>query len=167
MKEAIVYLFKKPNLLFDYIVVIPFGVAMVIFLITLIPHPLALLMTCAVPGVLLFYHVYSIRVIQQFINYDSGKRVEISQDRLILKFTQGDKTITIHSDEVAIVELYEAKELGKITNPSYLIIHTTDGRDLLITQFTIRLLLFDKPLEKFLRKKPRIYHKQLFNFIKK
>jgi len=108
---------------------------------------------------------YVIRITQQFTKYDDNKIVVISTDRSQLSLMQNDKTIVLNHDEVARVESYEQKYLGNFGSYNYIVIYTNDERQILLTNFTVPLLLFDSMMTKFLRGKPRTYFKKRFNYI--
>ncbi|MDB5091199.1 MAG: hypothetical protein JWR09_5193 [Mucilaginibacter sp.] len=83
----------------------------------------------------------------------------------MLAFTHPNYTIEVKKDDVVKVEIYNQKNLGKFGSYNYVVIYTIDQKKLLITRFTVPLLLSDRILESFLSKKPRIYFKKQFNYI--
>ncbi|MES2278014.1 MAG: hypothetical protein V4592_18440 [Bacteroidota bacterium] len=113
-----------------------------------------------------YFQIYGILLSHQYNRYDKNKSISISEDRLSLTVIQNDVKKVIKSEDVVNIEVYEGKSLGKFTNLSYIIINTVANEEILITQLTIPFLIYDKILETFLRKKPRVYFKKNINFIK-
>jgi hypothetical protein len=174
MKQSKEYIFKSRNLLYETIftgVVLVLSLFLLLSLFRLVSlhkFPVVLLVNSVffVWASLMFYcKLYTLKITRQFIKYDEGKKVVIDSARTSLTLTQGDKTRTINSDQVQRVEVYEQKYLGNFGRYNYIVIYTVDGERLLITNFTIPLLTYDRILEVFLRKKPRTYFKTRFNFI--
>lgn len=168
MKEGKVYSFRNKSLLllFELISTIISIFFIMIVVVTFYNNPLMLLIILILPATLFYFQAYSAYIMYQFIKYDSGKKVIISADRLTLQVIQKEKEIIINSVDVDKVELYKQNFLlGKFNPYSYLVIYTTDHKEILITKFTIPLLLNDKILEMFLGQKPRIYFRRTFNYI--
>jgi len=55
--------------------------------------------------------------------------------------------------------------MGKFGKYDYMVIYTIDDKKILITKFTVPSLLYDKIIETFLSKVPRVYFKKQFNYI--
>jgi hypothetical protein len=167
MKEGKEYLFKNKLslLVFELIATIITIFLMTVFVVKLYSNPVILLIILILPATLFYFQAYSTYMTYQFIKYDYGKKIIISADRLTLQLTQKEKTITISSFDVDKVELHEQNSLGKFGTYNYLVIYTADHKEILITKFTIPLLLNDRILETFLKQKPRIYLRKNFNCI--
>ncbi len=164
------YTYKSKWLIVDKLVLLLCIVPLLVGIISIyrhpvIIHPLIFLFVLALPFVPFYFKLNVVRVTTQFDKYDRGKTVIISADRLKLKMIQADNVIEISAADVEKVELYEQKRLGNFAPYNYVVIYTYGGMKLLITDFTIPLLISEKALEKFLRKKPRSHFRKRFNYI--
>ena len=165
MREAKEYSFKSQGELWALLFILPFLAIISYATFKLINHPLVLLLVMSIPGYILYLQYHTTRIVFQYSKYDKGKKILISADRLSLTMMQNDITTVIHYEDVDKVEIYESENLGKFGGYRYIIICTNDQRKILITSFTIPLLMYDKGLEYFLRKKKRVYFKKRFNYI--
>lgn len=127
--------------------------------------PLFFLLFFSAIGGLLYLQIKTTLVQWQHYQADKDKEIIISADRLALSLTQGQHRVSINSNDVTKVEIYEGKPWGRFSDFDYIVIYATNNQKIVITQFTVPLLVYDKALEKFLRKKPRAYFKKRFNFI--
>jgi hypothetical protein len=164
MKEVREYNFKSRSVIFELIIFLILAVPTTWLLVSSYRHPLVLIFAL-IPGGLLYLQDYVVRITRQFNKYDDRKKITISDDRSTIAIVQGDKRTEIKDVDVEKVAIFEQKSLGKFGNYSYLVLYTTDSQELLITNFTIPLLVYDRILESFLRKKPRVYYKKTFNYI--
>ncbi len=139
---------------------------MVMFFRILFISAFGFLLIAPILGYMAYFQIYGILLSHQYNRYDKNKSISISEDRLSLTVIQNDVKKVIKSEDVVNIEVYEGKSLGKFTNLSYIIINTVANEEILITQLTIPFLIYDKILETFLRKKPRVYFKKNINFIK-
>ncbi|SDE56234.1 hypothetical protein SAMN05216464_107179 [Mucilaginibacter pineti] len=165
MQTAKEYCFNKRSTVFDVIIQILLSTLICYGFIKLADHLLIALLISSVPGYLLYLQYNVTKVVRQYNKLDADKQIRISEDRLILTMVQGNVTTLVNSNEIERVELYESKDLDKFSRYNYIIIYTSNNKRILITSFTIPLLVYDKPLEYFLRKKKRTYFKKSFNLI--
>ncbi|GAA4330544.1 hypothetical protein GCM10023149_35790 [Mucilaginibacter gynuensis] len=164
MKKGKEFVFKERNLLYECVFTAMFFLFIVWMIIKLSDRPLVLLVIGLVPCVMLYFQAYTIIVAKQFNKADYGKKIIISEDRSSLIFIQNNKKIEIKSDDVVRVEIYSQKNIGKFGTFNYLLIYTNMD-SFLITQFTVPQLIYNRSLESFLSKKPRVYFKKLNNYI--
>ena len=165
MREAKEYAFKSQGELLSLLFILPFLAIIIYGIFKLINHPIALLVVMPIPGCMLYLQYHTTRIAFQYSKYDKGKKILISADRLSLTMTQNSIKTVIRSEDVEKVEIYKATSLRRFGSYEYIIIYTNDQRKILITNFTIPLLIYDKALEYFLRKKKRVYFKKRFNYI--
>jgi len=164
MKEIKEYNFKCRSLIFEFIILAILAVPTIWLLVSSYRHP-AVWIFALIPGGLLFFQLYVISITMQFNKYDDGKRIIISNDRSTMTMVQHDKSIEINGADIEKVAVFKQKSLGKFGTYSYIVLYTSDSRKLLITNFTIPLLVYDSILESFLRKKSRVYYIKRFNYI--
>jgi hypothetical protein len=168
MKTAKHYAFKPWLIVFEPVFTTGLIGFFIWFLVKLLPllsgvAPLFFLLFFAALGVVLYVEIKTCLVLRQYYLEDKGKNIIISADRLTLNLSQGNKNLTIHSNEVVKVEIYDGKPWSKFQDFNYLIIYTKNNQRVIITQFTI--WSHDAILGRFLRQKPRVYFKKRFNYI--
>lgn len=164
MREPCTYIFKKRSAFAEGFLVAMLASLVVWGSISVFPNLLLLLLIGAIPSVLGHFQLYVYRITRQFNKYDHGKTITINADRNTLTLTTHDETLVIKKDDVEKVEIYDQNDLGRFGRFEYVVIYTA-GKNILITKFTIPLLVYDKMLESFLSKKPRTHFKKRFNFI--
>lgn len=165
MKTAKEYQFKSKLLVLEILFLAISLLPMVSVVAILFRNPVIMVIVCVLPFALFYLQFYTVCITLQFNKYDQGKKVYINDDRSTLTMVKGDITFIINETDVERVEVYEQNSLGKFGTYNYIVIYTVDDRKLLITKFTVPLLVYDKILEKFLKKKPRVYFKKNFNYI--
>jgi hypothetical protein len=163
------YCFKPGFIIFESVATFVLGGVSIwigiVALQLLISWPMTVLLIFTVAGALLYLQIKTFLVLMQYYGTDKGKRIVISADRSQLSLSKGSFNLTISNDDVINVEIYEGKPWGRFPDFDYIILYTVNNQEVIITQFTVPLLVYDKILEKFLRKKPRTYFKKRFNFI--
>ncbi|MGF7077491.1 hypothetical protein [Mucilaginibacter sp. R-33] len=165
MKQPKVYTFKN-NKLTGEVIIMAVNVALIIFIVIKVyQHPLIALFLALLPATFLYFQVYVVRVINQFNEYDRGKQLIISDGREVATLIYQDQTLVLNRADLVRVELYEQKDMGKFGKYDYMVIYTIDDKKILITKFTVPSLLYDKIIETFLSKVPRVYFKKQFNYI--
>ena len=171
MTEEKEYIFKGRNIAFNIVSSSVLLVFSGIFCYALFNGPFVLSRVAALLLIVMFFacviyiQYYVVRVTQQFTKYDERKSVVVNADRSQLTLFQHDNAVTIANEEVERIESYQQKYLGTFGYYNYIVIYTIDKRQILLTNFTLPLLLGDRILEKFLTKKPRTYFKKRFNYI--
>jgi hypothetical protein len=165
MKETRIYEFKQKGLIFNAI----FTFAQVLLIIWVIYklfwYPFIWPFVILLPAIFLRFQVYEMYMIRQFTRYDAGKKIVVHESRELLTLTQRGTTATISNADVERIECYDQKYLSKFGKYDYMVIYTTDQREILLTDFTVPLLANDSIMMKFLRKKPRTYFEKRFNYI--
>jgi len=164
MKEIKEYNFKGRSVIFELIIFSILAVPTIWLLVSSYRQPMVFVFAL-IPGILLFFQGYVSRITMQFNKYDDGKRVIISDDRSTMTIIQGSSSAIVENTDIERVAIYEQKSLGKFGSYNYMVLYTSDSKELLITNFTIPLLIYDRILESFLSKKPRVYYKKRFNYI--
>jgi hypothetical protein len=165
MKEPKEYTYEKGKVLLEVLFTIVGAIPMVVLILVSYQNPILALLVALLPGVLLYFQIYTLRITYQFNKYDRGKKIIISEDRLTMTLIYKGNEIKVNSANIEKIEIYEQNSLGKFGTYNYIVIYTNVDQKLLITKFTIPLLIYDKILETYLRKKPRLYFKKTFNFI--
>ncbi|QEC76364.1 hypothetical protein [Mucilaginibacter ginsenosidivorax] len=166
------YTFNPRRLIFESVftlALVGFAVWFTIKAVLLFPAtgPLLLFLLFFFTGLIsiLYQQIKTWLVLRQYYQFDKDKTIILSADRLTLNMGKDNLDIHINSDEVVTVEIYEGKPWGRFQNFDYIILYTIDNQKVIITQFTVPLLVHDKVFKKFLRRKPRKYFKKRFNFI--
>lgn len=167
MKTEKVYHFKKCSLASEYFIVI-LNVALTLLCITMaiINSSVVVLGLLIVPLFFIYFEYLTVKLKTQYNQSDSGKIVTINPDRSMLKIERNGTTTTIENSAIKRVEVYSYKWYSHlIPHYEYVIIYTLNDERILLTNFTIPLLIYDKTFGKFLRKKSRTYFKRTFNYI--
>jgi hypothetical protein len=172
MDTAKRYTFNPRRLIFESVftfALVGFAIWFTVKAVSLFPPsgPLLLFLLLFFSGLvaILYQQIKTLLVLKQYYQFDRDKTITLSADRLTLNMGQDDLDIHINSDEVVKVEIYEGQPWGRFQGFSYMILHTINKQKIIITQFTVPLLVHDKIFKKFLGKKPRKYFKKRFNFI--
>lgn len=118
-------------------------------------------------GSLLYIQVNTFFVVLQYYRCDKNKRLVITADGLTLELYQESRNITVNTQDVVNVEIYEGKPWGRFRDFDYLVIYLTNNERIVITEFTIPDLIRDETLENFLHEKPIAYFRKRFNYIEK
>lgn len=165
MKTAKEYTYKNKSLIVELSLLIMMTLLVIYIIIKMYQHLFLALIIASIPGTFLYFQIYVVRVLLQFRKYDNGKQLIISEDRTILTCIHQNNTININQTDINRVEIYEQKDLGKFGKYDYMVIYTNAGEQIIITDLTVPLLVFDRIMELFLKKRPRVYFKKQFNFI--
>src|ERR1700755_2981981 len=119
MKVPKEYVFKKKGMVFELILTFISLTPVVLLLVTLFREPIIMLFIGLIPGTLLYFQIYTIRIIRQFNKYDIGKKIIISDSRLTLTLIYKGNVTEIKNSDVERVEIYEQKSLGKFGTYNY------------------------------------------------
>jgi hypothetical protein len=165
MKQAKEYAYQNKSIIIEFILTGLMAGLILYIIIKMYLFPLLALLVATIPGTFLYFQIYAVRILLQFKKYDKHKRLIISEDRTRLTCIHQNNTTIINQANVTQVEIYEQTDLGKFGRYSYMVIYTNTGEQILITKFTVPLLVTDRIMELFLRKVPRVYFKKQFNFI--
>jgi len=160
------YAFRQKDTVFDTLLVAGLFILNMALPVKIFRVPLALLLIQPPLLYLLFLEYNVLKLIKQYNRTDDGKYVSINTETGTLTVTQYGNTTTITSAEVRLVEVHTTKNLGKFGSFNYVAVITNADDKIILTNFTLPQTISERPLEKFLRGKKRVYFARTFNYIK-